>query len=62
MLDTLLWLSTGNLGGGKISREDIHGIVTSCHILKIVIKLAKISAKTQLVLQNWDPRVNGVKA
>ena len=62
LLDTLLWLSTRNLGGSKFSREKIHGIVTSCHILKIVIKLAKIPAKTRFVLQNWDPRVKGVKA
>ena len=62
LLDTLLWLSTRNLGGSKFSRENIHAIVTSCHILKIVIKLAKIPAKTRFVLQNWDPRVKGVKA
>ena len=62
ILDTLLDLSTGNFGGSKISRENIHGIVTSCHILKIVIKLTKIPAKTRFVLQNWDPRVKGVKA
>ena len=62
LLDTLLDLSTGNFGGSKISREKLHGIVTSCHILKIVIKLAKIPAKTRFVLQNWDPRVKGAKA
>ena len=62
LLDTFLGLSTRNLGGGKFSREKIHGIVTGCHILKIVIKLAKIPAKTRFVLQNWDPRVKGVKA
>ena len=62
LLDTFWWLSTRNLGGGKISREKFHQIVTGCHILKIVIKLAKIPAKTRFVLQNWDPRVKGVKA
>ena len=62
LLDTFLWLSTVNLGGGKISRENIHQIVTSCHVLEKVIKLAKIPAKTRFVLQNWDPRVKGVKA
>ena len=62
LLDTFLCLSTRNLGGGKISREKIHVIVTSCHILKIAIKPAKIPAKTRFVLQNWDPRVKGVKA
>ena len=62
LLDTFLELSTGNFGGSKISREKIHQIVTSCHILKIVIKLAKIPKKTRFVLQNWDPRVKGVKA
>ena len=62
LLDTFLWLSTRNLRGGKFSREKIHGIVTGCHILKIVIKLTKIPAKTRFALQNWDPRVKGVKA
>ena len=62
LLDTFLWLSTRNLGGSKISRENIHRIMTSCHILKIAIKLTKIPAKTRFVLQNWDPRVKGVKA
>ena len=62
LLDTFLGLSTGNLEGGKISREKFHQIVTSRHILKIVIKLAKTPAKTRFVLQNWDPRVKGVKA
>ena len=62
LLDTFLGLSTRNLGGGKISREKIHRIVTGCHILKIVIKLVKIPAKTRFVLQNWDPRVKGAKA
>ena len=62
LLDTFSWLSTRNLGGSKFSRENIHEIVTSCYILKIVIKLAKIPSKTRFVLQNWDPRVKGVKA
>ena len=62
LLDTFLGLSTRNLGGSKISRENIHEIVTSCHILKIVINRAKIPAKTRFVLQDWDPRVKGVKA
>ena len=62
LLDIFSWLSTRNLKGSKISRENIHRIVTGCHILKIVIKLVKIPAKTRFVLQNWDPRVKGVKA
>ena len=62
LLDAFLGLSTGNFGGSKISREKVHQIVTDCHILKIVIKQAKIPAKTRFVLQNCDPRVKRVKA
>ena len=62
LLNTFLDLSTRNFGGSNFSSENIHQIMTSCHVLKIVIRIRNLTVKTRFVLQRRDPRVKGVKA